>query len=510
MKLSFGSFVFVWCATVGVLRAQEPAKAELPATDANAAARAEEEASEEDIILPPEAFDEALADFHEGDYAEAAGGFWRVIDVGGEENENFAWAQFFLAQSLERLGLIHGAVGYYVEVAKTRTRPEIVPDALQRLESITRSHPHNVSRVEKELIYDAEFFQVSKSLQSWTRYVQGLHDYRNGFTRWASGHFSEIPESSPYHADSLYVEAVHHLKHDRDDQAMAQLNKILSSEPITDVVRNKAHLALARLYFDQENYPKAEEHYAKVKQIELSFEQAELLNEKAWTAYSQGKVRRAMGLLQALDAPSYRKYFLPDTFLLRGLILKQLCHYLAAKSVVRDFRRTYRRTLDALRARVPMKEIAVIRHAAAQSGRLESRTQFIRALRKEREKIEDHDGDWEDAGLDTHLRRLYGLELSEQMRLWTIAFERRADAIADRLLEANEEMDLLDYEVGLDIFRRLKKSDATGSSTQSSSSQIPYDSANVYYEFAGEYWNDELHSYQYFIVNRCFEGEASE
>ena len=39
---------------------------------------------------------------------------------------------------------------------------------------------------------------------------------------------------------------------------------------------------------------------------------------------------------------------------------------------------------------------------------------------------------------------------------------------------------------------------------------IPYDSANVYYEFDEEYWNDELHSYRFFIVNRCFESGAQQ
>ena len=38
---------------------------------------------------------------------------------------------------------------------------------------------------------------------------------------------------------------------------------------------------------------------------------------------------------------------------------------------------------------------------------------------------------------------------------------------------------------------------------------IPYDSRNIYYEFDTEYWNDELHSYQYFINSRCFESEEA-
>ena len=64
-------------------------------------------------------------------------------------------------------------------------------------------------------------------------------------------------------------------------------------------------------------------------------------------------------------------------------------------------------------------------------------------------------------------------------------------------------MNLLDYEIGLDIFKRLKAE--TARQAREEKLVVPYDSANVYYEFDTEYWNDELHSYKYFITSRCFE-----
>ena len=101
---------------------------------------------------------------------------------------------------------------------------------------------------------------------------------------------------------------------------------------------------------------------------------------------------------------------------------------------------------------------------------------------------------------------MYQLEIREQSRLWNIEFEKSSDRAALDLLEIEEQVNLLDYELGLDIFKRLKAEGAKR--TVEEPLLIPYDSANVYYEFDSEFWNDELHSYKYFINSRCFEMEG--
>ena len=131
------------------------------------------------------------------------------------------------------------------------------------------------------------------------------------------------------------------------------------------------------------------------------------------------------------------------------------------------------------------------------------RSDFLRTLEAERRRIERYDSTWEDVELDKHLRRLYDLEIREQARLWNLDFGKSADVAALELLEAEEQMNLLDYEIGLEIFKRLKLEEAK--QTKEEPLIVPYDSDKVYYEFDVEFWNDELHSYEYFINNRCFE-----
>jgi hypothetical protein len=467
-------------------------------------AEAEAEAETETYVdIDPEIFEIALEDFYDGRYPEAAAGFWGYTNFGDPSAENAEWAQYFLGECLRKLGMWHGAVRYYYTVAKTRQQPEILPDALGRLEAISRRRPYSESLILEDLLYDSEFGFLPDTLNDWVAYVQGLYDYRNGFIDWAELHFDGITKTSPYFLRAMYVRAVQALKNGKDDEALAIFDTIADSTIDAPDVKNRANLALARLLFDVNRYRDAFETYLKVEQIDLSFEQAELLLEKAWAAYFMGDRRSAMGLLHALEAPSYENFFLPDAFVLRGLIYKDLCHFVPAKRVIRGFRFKYQRSLDLLKRRLPLEKIPRLLHAGTQDGRVGRRTALLRTLEAERRIIEEYDSYWEDVELDKHLRRVYDLEIREQSRLWRLEFRKSSDAAALELLEVEEQINLLDYEIGLDIFKRLKAKQARRSVEEPLI--VPYDSAYVYYEFDTEFWNDELHSYKFFVTSRCFE-----
>jgi hypothetical protein len=490
-------------------QAQEQAKEQAASTD---------EAEVEDVKemdVDPKIFDDALEDYYAKSYADAATGFWGYLRTANQADDKYEWSQFFLAESLRELGLTHGAVQYYYLVAKTRSRPEILPLALERLEALSRTRPFDDTLLYEDLLYDSEFGFLPENLSNWVQYVQGYYDYKNDFVDWGNRHFDQIKVTSPYYLKALFVKGVYALKRKKDDEALALFDAVVHADVDKDgtdrfaqETKNNAHLAMARLLFDLGDYKRALEEYESVKQIDLSFNQAQLLLEKAWTNYHLGQHRKAMGLLHALRAPSYARFFLPDAFILRGIIFKQLCHFIPAKRSVREFRSTFGRPLQDLRRRVPLQNIRVVSRGATQEGAIARRTELLRVLEAERELIDNHDSAWEDVQLDSALRRLYDLEIREQARLWKIEFEKSADASALALLESDEQMNLLDYEVGLDIFKRLKADEAKVG--KELSLVVPYDSADVYYEFDTEFWNDELHSYQFFINSRCFEGQGQQ
>lgn len=497
------------------------AQDQAPAQQAQEQAQKQAESTDEaqidevrELELDPAVFDNALEDFYAKNYADGAKGFYAFIRTANATDERFEWAQFFLAECLKGLGLYHGAVQYYYLVAKTRSRPEILPMALGRLEEISRTRPFDENLVFEDLLYDSEFGFLPENLTNWVQYVQGYYDYRNDFIEWGNRHFDQVKNDSPYFLKALYVKGVYALKKRKDDEALALFDAVVHADVDKDGTdlfaqdaKNQAHLAMARLLYDMQEWKKALDEYDQVKQIDLSFNQAQLLLEKAWTQYHLGEYRKAMGLLHALRAPSYSRFFLPDAFTLRGIIFKQLCHFIPAKRSVREFRSTFGRPLQDLRRRVPLENIRVVSRGATQDGLIARRTELLRSLEREGEIIDKHDSGWSDVELDKHLRRLYELELREQARLWRIEFKTASDNTGLELLESEEQMNLLDYEVGLDIFKRLKAEEARLGAEKPL--VIPYDSENVYYEFDTEFWNDELHSYEFFVNSRCFEAASA-
>jgi hypothetical protein len=124
---------------------------------------------------------------------------------------------------------------------------------------------------------------------------------------------------------------------------------------------------------------------------------------------------------------------------------------------------------------------------------------FLDSLQRERERVERFSDEF---GLAAHLGRVYELKIAEVNRDLDRVVEDEASAVASDLLDYEEQARLVDYEVSLEVFRRIKK--GTGKLVADVQTPIPLGSRDVYYRFNGEYWNDELHDYRFRIENRCF------
>jgi hypothetical protein len=105
-------------------------------------------------------------------------------------------------------------------------------------------------------------------------------------------------------------------------------------------------------------------------------------------------------------------------------------------------------------------------------------------------------------GLATHLGRVYELKIAEVNRDLDRVVDDEAIAVAAELLDYEEQARLVDYEVSLEVFRRVRR--GAGKAIADVQAPIPLGSREVYYRFNGEYWNDELHDYRFRIDNRCF------
>lgn len=457
---------------------------------------------------PPETFESGLGSFYSGNYIDAAAKMYDYVATNQDVVENYEWAEYFLGVSLLEIGFTHGAAEYLYNVANNRSRPEILPDALQQLERLM-DRPHDEGLLNDRLLTDSDFGYLPAQISDFVLYHQGISDLRARRTPWAERLFSLLKEDGIYEARATYALGVQRLKRNRMTAAVRRFRSVLEHPGADRKLRNQARLALARVLYESERYKSALKIYNQVEVPELTVAEASLYLEKAWTSYWMRDYRRTMGILYALEAPSYRQYFAPEKFLLRALVFKNLCHYIPAKREIRRFRFRFGETLKNIRARIDLREDDMLREAALQRGKLKRVADFRRVLAKEADRIDTIGSAWIEVGLDDQLRRLYGLKAQEVDLDLDARLRAQTRAVAQELVEFEEQMYLLDYEVGLDIYRRLKKENARRPTDQDNL-EVPIAGEKAYYNFEDEFWNDELPVYQFLVENRCFDEGAKD
>jgi len=453
-------------------------------------------------------FDDALSEHFKGNHVDAAAGFYSYLRHTSKTDDRYEWAEHFLSLDLDALGFAQAALEYEVFVAEERARPEVLPDTLTHLESLIESNPYPRALVEDELLHGTDFGPLPVKQRGFVAYYQGLVDYRLGMTKWGDSRFQKVPKDSPYAAKVAYAKAVYALIHDRkDDQAKAQFTALAADTAAPQELRNRALMALARLAYEAKQYQKSYDLWGEVELPELDPGRANIYLERAWNLYRMKRDGEAMGLLYALEAPSFHGVFLPDKYLLRSLIYKDLCHYLPAKRSARAFSRFFATSLRTIKERGALDGDPKLMAAALQLDDADygDAHRLHQAVQREQERIGQYASPWNDSGLTQELRRLYGLQAAETARHEIVARDAALRDTADKLLAEAEQLRLEDYEVGLAMYARLKR----GQVVTEPAKTVTVTPDEVVYPFDGEYWNDELHDFRLFITSRCLEQEAS-
>lgn len=451
--------------------------------------------------VPPETFDKALKAYFDGKPRDAAGPLYAWLEATPRTDDNYAWGQYFLARSLIDLGLTHAGATYLARIARERTNPQVLPRALDALKGLT-DRPHDEVMIDEQVFGALDLGFLPDETGAYAHYQQGMVDLRVGNERWANTHFSKLPETSAEASRAKFALLVTRLKQVKDppEEMVKDFLALSQDEKLTREARNEAALAVARLRYEKKDFSGALDAYGKVKLPELDPGRASLYLEEAWTRYKLGDLRAALGILTTLDAPSFRDEFMPDKYLLRALIFRDLCHYLPAKRAAKELTRRYADSLEAVRSREDLSQDLRLRRAANAHGGTQRAARFVSLLDLEGERLGRYAGSFGDR-LFGHLTRLYDLSHAEAVRVYDARLQDAVRQEADTLLRAAEQVRLMEYEVGLKLYERVKK----GAQVVAAEEEELLSPAQVAFKFDNEYWNDELKSYRVRIESRCIE-----
>jgi hypothetical protein len=451
-------------------------------------------------------FDEALQDYFADHKESAARKLYAYIEGTPPTDENHPWAQYFLARCYIDLGLRHAGAVYLARVARERSNPQVLPRTLEALRTLILV-PHDEVLIDEQVFGSLDLGFLPDSVSDYANYEQGLVDLRVGNERWANTHFAKLEEGSIEASRAKFALLVTRLRKlegkDVPDDMVEDFLALSNDEKLTQEARNEARLAVARLRYERKDFEGALKAYDMVQLPSLDPGRATLYLEEAWTRYNLGQLRAAMGLLTTLDAPSFREEFLPDKYILRALVYRDLCHYLPAKRAAKELTRRYAESLESIRERDDLTLDARLRAAASSHGSTKRAARFRDSLTRENELKSRYAGGFGER-LFSQTTKIYELAIAEAERVYRQRLQESVREEADKLLRAAEQVRLMEYEVGLKLYERIKR----GAKLVQPEKQAPLAEGQEAFRFDGEYWNDELRSYRVSIPSRCIEEGA--
>jgi hypothetical protein len=404
-------------------------------------------------------------------------------------------AAFRLAGALTELGLVQAGIEYYLEVLTGRRSPDLLGKTLAALKPLYERGLIEEWRFLDGVVYGTQYGDLEPEVADFVEYLQALGDLRLGFGSWGRARLESLAATDRlYGWRARYLLAVDRVSQRNDEGAEKLLRQVLENAGAPADVRNLASLALARLLYERKNYEEAWTLYA---QVHLPLvEQDVVLLEWAWDRIASEDNQRSLGMVVGLGAPIYRRVFAPERDLIRAMALRRLCQYRAAHLAVRDFREHYGALVRKARDREGLREDPQIGQWAAWGTRLAPWARMGTRLRTEKAMV-SHVGD---ARLAEHLQALYGARLAYTEETMQRGLRRAIDSVADELLRVDEQMSLIDYEIGAGL---MKPGGNRAGHLTARSGELPFGSSQVFFRFDGEYWSDELGDFAVISDDRC-------
>jgi hypothetical protein len=442
-----------------------------------------------------DAFNKGYSLYEDNEFKEASPYFFNVINKKSDDDEQYEWAQFFFGVSLMKSGYSHAAIDILSNLVIRKPNPKIVSYILELFEQTSRSIPFDRDMITNKVLSDHEYGFVDKKLSNFVNYYQGVFDWEHGFLEWGNKHFNSITPDTYYHQRFKYHQALLRIYQNQTDKAIEILENILKSKVSDRILKDQIQLSLARLYYEKEEYKKADILYHKIGKLVVS--ESKNLLERAWVQYRLGNSERAMGLLYALTAPEYQDVT-PEYFILKSFIYKDVCHYRSAMSVVDEFKDRFKGALDTIYQRGHPSDDIDLLQIILENKEIKRQWDFLSLLEKEKNKIKYFRD--KHHSLYKYLAEIYQLRLTygrEQLQKQVAA---EYESIANQLLSYEEEAHLMEYEIGLDMSQRSQQFHYKNNQEQDMEKQL---SRVAIYPFQGEFWNDELDSLKVILPNKC-------
>lgn len=504
--------------------------------------------------------DAAIAQFKAESYEPAAVAFFEMSQDPKLQPMQVE-AEYWLAKSLYKLAMYHSALQMFSKVLQRGSSTKFFKSSLEWLFFIARKTVNETVVLDEIVRYSN--FEFPERFRNEFRYLLARYNFVRGRALdeaeqkgEADKSFDEvkrvslmIPKGDPFYPRAKYLEGLAYFRENKLETALEAMKEVVRATrqvegPLSGEERNlKGLRELAFMQLARTHYGARQNRYAifYLSKIERGGPQwLEALFEASWAHYRIGQYEQALGNLITLSSPFFRDEYFPEALILKAVIYFENCRYHEALSIIEDFQRIYgpvQEELDVL--------VAKNLEATEYFGVFED----VRKKNKNGQKLK---------GTDEILERILNLALTDKDLKKTVdsitELEGEIDAISgkgdtfkysnlakniiERLKTQREALiknagvmakGKLEYELGqlktmranalrIKFETTAKEKDFLEAMLASGGEQAtvkPYKLTYgvpdefLYWPYVGEFWRDELGTYQYTLTKGCIERDSA-
>lgn len=487
-------------------------------------------------------------------YLQAAQILNDTIAVGDDASFNMAaQLHYEMGRALYEAGYYQSALNHFDMVVSQGPTSKEFDLTLPYLVLIGRQLPGEPRRYSR--IYDNYLnkfpTEVADTLTAEVGYLLAMAAYRESKLDDVVFFVGAVSADSNYYGKSRYLEGVTYVRQNKGQPALdsfkevlrwldakAQKGKLTSDEAR---LREFTIAAMARVFYQVgstlwkmgEREKAANSWTTAIKYYNAFSRDSRMwldsLFEASWVYYRVDNFGKALGLLLTLNSPYFNDKYYPEAMLLQATIYYTNCHYDRVVDILSDYKATYdplKKQVDALVSRLFQPEevydflhmvqtssdkdsyaqtMQQVLEAALQDRDLRRGLAYIDMLDEEKARIQKA------SFASTTLGQNLIQELDAARMLSVVETGKKGKQRLERLQEELRDHNNRALDIEIETTEKYaaraelveQDPNALTEFEREIDKVMDADDEHLFWDFEGEYWNDELGYYWYYISSRC-------
>ncbi|TVQ91787.1 MAG: hypothetical protein EA397_09330 [Deltaproteobacteria bacterium] len=444
---------------------------------------------------------------------------------------------YYMAKSLDDLGMYHGAQYYYMQAVRRGPRDPYFKYALPRLVAIAEYTGNETELM--RIVHRIPANAFPRQAQNHLFYLMGRREYDKGNLSRSAKYFQQISSKSNLYLQSKYFEGVISYEREKLQSAVKAFKEVYDSDyPASDAREAREHARLrtlslmniARIYYELERFDNADAYYAMVDRQSEQWTQS--LFERAWANFMLTRLNDTLGLLLTPRAPHFTSFeHLPDSDILRALTFFYLCEYQEANRILVQFERSFQpmrgelkdflaqyNTPDGIKLADKAYEqyfeggaansmlSRQLLYKVLQNRDLASIVDHLDMMDEEAKVINDQKSVWRDS-VGAHIKRVMEQDRQRYKQRAGVVLIQELDNQNRKLGDLLSQSQIIRFEIvdaqRIDLEAKASRDTPILGETDAATVDFAVSKEIIYWPFNGEFWADELGYYQYSESSAC-------